>query len=44
MLGGLAGGADLIIIPEFSVTLADVVKHLYRRRGEGKLFSIIVVA
>jgi ATP-dependent phosphofructokinase / diphosphate-dependent phosphofructokinase len=43
MLGGLAGGADLIIIPEFTVTLADVVGHLYRRRGEGKLFSIIVV-
>jgi phosphofructokinase-like protein len=44
LLGGLAGGADLIIIPEFEVTLADVVAHLYRRRGDGKLFSIIVVA
>jgi 6-phosphofructokinase 1 len=44
LLGGLAGGADLIIIPEFPITLADVVAHLYRRRGDGKLFSIIVVA
>ncbi len=44
LLGGLAGGADLIIIPEFPSTLADVVAHLYRRRGDGKLFSIIVVA
>jgi phosphofructokinase-like protein len=44
LLGGLAGGADLIIIPEFAFTLADVVAHLYRRRGDGKLFSIIVVA
>jgi 6-phosphofructokinase len=44
LAGGLAGGADLIIIPEFSLTLEDVVGHLYRRRGEGKLFSIIVVA
>ncbi|HEY1420207.1 MAG TPA: ATP-dependent 6-phosphofructokinase [Candidatus Dormibacteraeota bacterium] len=44
MLGGLAGGADLIIIPEFAMTLAGVVGHLYRRRGDGKLFSIIVVA
>jgi phosphofructokinase-like protein len=44
LLGGLAGGADLIIIPEFPVTLATVVAHLYRRRGDGKLFSIIVVA
>ncbi|HKW60515.1 MAG TPA: ATP-dependent 6-phosphofructokinase [Candidatus Dormibacteraeota bacterium] len=44
LMGGVAGGADLVIIPEFEVSLADVVAHLYRRRGEGKLFSIIVVA
>jgi ATP-dependent phosphofructokinase / diphosphate-dependent phosphofructokinase len=44
LAGGIAGGADLIIIPEFSLTLGDVVSHLYRRRGAGKLFSIIVVA
>jgi phosphofructokinase-like protein len=44
LAGGIAGGADLIIIPEFPLTLGDVVSHLYRRRGAGKLFSIIVVA
>jgi ATP-dependent phosphofructokinase / diphosphate-dependent phosphofructokinase len=44
LTGGLAGGADMIIIPEFEVPVSDVVAHLYRRRGEGKLFSIIVVA
>jgi 6-phosphofructokinase 1 len=44
LAGGVAGGADLIIIPEFPLTLGDVVSHLYRRRGAGKLFSIIVVA
>jgi ATP-dependent phosphofructokinase / diphosphate-dependent phosphofructokinase len=44
LAGGLAGGADLIIIPEFPIGLPDVVGHLYRRRGVGKLFSIIVVA
>jgi ATP-dependent phosphofructokinase / diphosphate-dependent phosphofructokinase len=44
LMGGVAGGADLIIIPEFEVPLSEVVAHLYRRRGEGKLFSIIVVA
>ena len=44
MIGGLAGGADLIIIPEFPVSLDQVVEHLHRRRGEGKDFSIIVVA
>jgi len=44
MGGGLAGGADLIIIPEFEVSLGEVAEHLYRRRGDGKDFSIIVVA
>ncbi len=44
LMGGVAGGADMIIIPEFEVPVSDVVAHLYRRRGEGKLFSIIVVA
>ena len=44
LMGGVAGGADLVVIPEFPVSLPQVVAHLYRRRGEGKLFSIIVVA
>jgi phosphofructokinase-like protein len=44
LMGGISGGADLIIIPEFPLTLKDVVKHLYGRRGDGQLFSIIVVA
>src|SRR3989441_2267164 len=44
LMGGVAGGADLVIIPEFELALPEVVAHLYRRRGEGKLFSIIVVA
>jgi phosphofructokinase-like protein len=44
VMGGLAGGSDLILLPEFEVTLDDVVQHLHRRRGEGKDFSIIVVA
>ena len=44
MAGGLAGGADMILIPEFQVSLQEVVEHLHRRRGEGRDFSIIVVA
>ncbi|HEV1992156.1 MAG TPA: ATP-dependent 6-phosphofructokinase, partial [Candidatus Dormibacteraeota bacterium] len=44
LMGGIAGGADLILIPEFEVGLNEVVAHLHRRRREGKLFSIIVVA
>ena len=42
--GGIAGGADLIVIPEVPVEMDEVVRHLHRRRGEGKDFSIIVVA
>jgi len=44
VMGGLAGGADMIIIPEFSVTLDDVVARLDIRRKGGSDFSIIVVA
>src|SRR6266849_1185847 len=35
LAGGVAGGADMIIIPEFPLTLGDVVSHLYRRRRAG---------
>ncbi|MBI4493474.1 MAG: 6-phosphofructokinase [Chloroflexi bacterium] len=44
VVGGLAGGADLILIPEVPTTVDRVVKHLERRRSLGKDFSIIVVA
>src|SRR5437660_9089498 len=43
-MGGLAGGADVVLIPEFPVALDEVVGHLHRRRGDRKDFSIIVVA
>jgi phosphofructokinase-like protein len=43
-MGGLAGGADVVLIPEYPVGLDEVVAHLHRRRAEGKDFSIIVVA
>src|SRR5207302_4297258 len=44
MMGGLAGGADLIVIPEFEMPISEIFDHLRRRRGDGKDFSIIVVA
>jgi 6-phosphofructokinase 1 len=44
LMGGLAGGADLIIIPEFPVTLDEVVAHLDSRTRAGSDFSIIVIA
>jgi len=42
--GGLAGGADLILIPEVPTDIDRVCRHLERRRAAGKDFSIIVVA
>jgi 6-phosphofructokinase 1 len=44
VMGGLAGGADMIVIPEFAVSIDEVVDHLHRRRGAGSDFSIIVVS
>ncbi|HQB47015.1 MAG TPA: ATP-dependent 6-phosphofructokinase, partial [Polyangiaceae bacterium] len=41
---GVAGGADVILIPEIPYDLNVVAEHLLRRRREGKRFSIIVVA
>ena len=43
-LGGLAGGADFVVIPEFPVTLEDVVTHVRQRHESGRAFSIVVVA
>ena len=43
-MGGLAGGADMIVIPEYPVTMEEIVKHIKRRRAQGLAFSIIVVA
>jgi 6-phosphofructokinase len=44
LMGGLAGGADIIVIPEFAVDLAAIVEHLHRRREQGKTSSIIAVS
>jgi 6-phosphofructokinase 1 len=42
--GGLAGGADFILIPEVEVDVDAVCDHLRRRFAIGKDFSIIVVS
>lgn len=44
VLGGLAGGADMVLIPEQRVRLEEVVEHLHERRAQGRDFSIIVAA
>ena len=43
-VGGLAGGADMILIPEVPISLEAVAEHAKRRWERGKTFSIIVVA
>ncbi len=44
LMGGLAGGADLILIPEVKVELDEIIDRLQRRLQSGHDFSIIVVA
>lgn len=41
---GIAGGADAILIPERPFDLDAVCRHLRRRHGMGRNFSIVVVA
>jgi 6-phosphofructokinase 1 len=41
---GIAGGADVIMIPEIPYDLEVVAAHLLERRRSGKRFSIIAVA
>ncbi len=41
---GIAGGADIILIPEVPIKIAEVVAAIKQRNDRGKSFSIIVVA
>jgi 6-phosphofructokinase 1 len=41
---GLAGGADVILIPEEPIDLMEVVGIIKKRHGRGKEFSIVVVS
>jgi len=42
--GGLAGGADLILIPEKEHALDDICRTIKKRHARGKDFSIVVVS
>ncbi|MGH2675202.1 MAG: 6-phosphofructokinase [Actinomycetota bacterium] len=44
LYSGLAGGADVILIPEHPFDIDEVCEHLRHRHGGGHLFSIVVVA
>lgn len=41
---GLAGGADMILIPEQKYTIEEVISTIRKRHERGKDFSIVVVA
>jgi 6-phosphofructokinase 1 len=41
---GLAGGADVILIPERPFDIDEVVRLIRRRHSRGRYFSIVVVA
>ncbi len=41
---GLAGGADVILVPERPFDVEDVCERIRRRHGRGRTFSIVVVA
>jgi 6-phosphofructokinase 1 len=41
---GLAGGADVILIPERPFDVSEVCRHIQRRHSRGRFFSIVVVA
>ncbi len=41
---GMAGGADAILTPERPFDINGVVRHLQRRHGTGRTFSIVVIA
>jgi 6-phosphofructokinase len=41
---GIAGGADVILIPEIPYDIEQVVRAIRQRNREGKMFSIVAVA
>jgi len=44
VMSGIAGGADVILIPERPVDIGEVCSEIQRRHARGKLFSIVVVS
>ncbi len=44
VVSGIAGGADVILVPEHPVTVEAACAEIRRRHGRGKDFSIVVVS
>src|SRR6202011_3103723 len=41
---GIAGGADVILVPERPFDIEDVCERIQRRHASGRTFSIVVVS
>jgi ATP-dependent phosphofructokinase / diphosphate-dependent phosphofructokinase len=44
LTAGIAGGADVILIPEIGYTLENIAAHIARVRERGRNFALVVVA
>jgi ATP-dependent phosphofructokinase / diphosphate-dependent phosphofructokinase len=44
IMSGIAGGADVILIPEYPLTIQDTCAEIEKRHSRGKDFSIVVVS
>lgn len=44
LYAGIAGGSDIIIIPELPYNIEAIAHHLKERRQKGKAFSVVAVA
>jgi ATP-dependent phosphofructokinase / diphosphate-dependent phosphofructokinase len=44
VMSGMAGGADVVLIPEHPITLEEACRDIQRRHERGKDFSIVVVS
>jgi phosphofructokinase-like protein len=44
VMSGIAGGADVILIPEQPLTVEEACAEIEKRHGRGKDFSIVVVS
>src|SRR5260221_14299570 len=44
LASGIAGGADVILIPEIPYTLEAVAAHIEKVRRQGRNFALVIVA
>ncbi|HCM27066.1 MAG: 6-phosphofructokinase [Treponema sp. GWB1_62_6] len=44
LYAGVAGGGDIILLPEIPYEISSISRHLLERARDGKSFSIVVVA